>query len=74
MGGRAAGRAGDIRLAWDVSQMFVLCGYGMSMDQVTPAGKLTPPEFLKRQGLRCLFSSAYRGCDCLKKQRKRPRR
>ena len=46
----------------------------MSMDQVTPAGKLTPREFLKRQGLRCLFSSAYRGCDCLKKQWKRPRR
>lgn len=25
-GGRAAGRAGDVRLAWDVSQMFVVTG------------------------------------------------
>ena len=62
--------------AWDVSQMFVLCGHMMSTDQVIPADKLTPCESLKQKRLRCLFSSTYRGCDCLHntKQWKKPRR
>lgn len=75
-GGVQRGGAGEVTLAWDVSQMFVFCGYMMSKDQVIPAGKLTPRESLKRKGLRCLFSSAYRGCDCLHKtkQWKKPGR
>lgn len=36
--------------AWDVAQMFVLCGYIMSTDQVIPADKLTPRESLKQKG------------------------
>lgn len=56
-GGGSEGVLVKLHWAWDVSQMFVLCGYMMSTDQVIPADKLTPRESLKRKWPRCLFSS-----------------